>query len=108
MQSFDHGVFAPSPLLLRASLAETERALKAMLAIKVLALYIRLVRSSIIRAKGNDIFCHDLSCEIHVSTIHAVIIRHLIKDIALTGHIQFLAAVHEYLLAAGEEALGRR
>ena len=108
MQSLYHGVFAPSPLLLRASLAETERALKAMLAIKVLALYIRLVRSSIIWAKGNDIFCHDLSCEVHVSTIHAVIIRHLIKDIALTGHIQFLAAVHEYLLAAGEEALGRR
>ena len=79
-----------------------------MLAIKVLALYIRLVRSSIIWAKGNNIFCHDLSCEIHVSTIHAIIIRHLIKDIALTGHIHFLAAVHEYLLAAGEEALGRR
>ena len=108
MQSFDHGVFAPSPLLLRASLAETERALKAMLAIKILALYVRLVRSSIIRAKGNDIFCHDLSCEVHVSTIRTVLIRHLIKEIALTGLIQFLAAVHKYLLATGEEALGCR
>ena len=101
MQSLYHGVLAPAPLLFRTSLAETERALKAMLAIKVLALYIRLVRSVIIRAKGNDIFCHDLSCEIHVSTI----VSPLIKDVALTGQIQLLAAIREDLLAA-EEALG--
>ena len=102
MQSLYHGVLAPPPLLLRASLAETERALKAMLAIKVLALYIGLGRSIIIRAKGNDIFCQDLSCEV------SIILRQLIEDIALAGQIHFLAAVHEYLLAAGEKAMGRR